>query len=44
MHRHDRVIFFMCMFTALNIIPWMMLKVMIMGMKMLTLSRMVIVS
>ena len=44
MHRLDRVIFFMCMITALNIIPWMMLKVMIMGMKMLTLSRMVVVS
>jgi hypothetical protein len=39
MHRLDRVIFFMRMITALNIIPWMMLKVMIMAMKMLTLSR-----
>ena len=30
MHRLDRVIFFMRMITALNIIPWMMWKVMIM--------------
>ena len=44
MHRLDGVIFFMCMITALNLIPWMMLKVMIMAMQMLTLSRMVIVS